>query len=74
MSEQAVTDVGRVRTMTREQIMALFDSYQFKDALGHDLLRCVDFEVLLDEAMWGRALAGIKQAMVDALNKVVETA
>lgn len=35
----------------REQILAIFVQYDFKDALGHSLLNCLDFQELVDRAV-----------------------
>lgn len=36
--------------MNREEIVARFEKYDFRDPQGHSLLSCLDFQILLDQA------------------------
>jgi len=40
--------LNRQRKYEKEHILQLFDSYGFRDCLGHDLMMCQDFHDLLD--------------------------
>ena len=44
------TGEHRVRTMTRDEIMALLHWYGYRDPLGHDLIHCQDFIDLVERA------------------------
>ncbi len=35
--------------MTREEIIARFEKYDFRDQHGHPLVNCLDFQMLIDE-------------------------
>lgn len=37
--------------MNREEIIARFEKYGFRDKLGHPLLGCLDFQILVDQAV-----------------------
>ncbi len=37
--------------MNREEIIARFEKYDFRDPLGHPLVNCLDFQMLLDQAI-----------------------
>lgn len=40
-----------VRDMSREEVMALFERYDFRDEQGHPLTNCQDFLSLVEMAM-----------------------
>ncbi|HNW10064.1 MAG TPA: hypothetical protein PLR50_11735 [Candidatus Rifleibacterium sp.] len=37
--------------MTREEIIARFEKYDFRDSQGHPLINCLDFQMLIDQAI-----------------------
>ncbi|UJB29600.1 hypothetical protein [Chromobacterium sp. Beijing] len=43
----------RFQAMSKAEIITHFECYEFRDTLGHPLVNCEDFLVLLDEFMAG---------------------
>lgn len=37
--------------MTREEIIARFEKYDFRDSQGHPLINCLDFQMLVDQVL-----------------------
>jgi hypothetical protein len=45
------TASNRVESMTKEEIIELFERYNFRDTIGHSLMMCEDFNVLLNKRL-----------------------
>lgn len=41
---------GKVKDMSRAEIMSLFERYDFRDENGHPLVNCKDFICLVERA------------------------
>lgn len=39
-----------LQSLSKDEILALFDRYRFRDEYGHDLLYCQDFQDLVEMA------------------------
>lgn len=39
--------------LSKDEIVAVFEKYDFKDAIGHNLTMCLDFLDLIDLAIGG---------------------
>lgn len=37
--------------MNREELIARFEKYDFRDSQGHPLINCLDFQMLIDQVL-----------------------
>ena len=37
--------------MNREELIARFEKYDFRDPQGHPLVNCLDFQILVDQVL-----------------------
>lgn len=56
--------------MTREEIIARFEKYDFRDRQGHPLVNCLDFQLLIDEGLSSAELAKkLEKALCERKNE-----